>query len=148
MRSQYARIALSVVLSLCSLLFSTSVKAQFHVIGQVFDAETGLPISAVTVVVDSTAFLFNNSFFDVALEKASRQIVVKANGYLPFQASTISGKSKLKIYLIPELVNMQEVTVKAFLSDKRLADTPGSISIIGNRQLRREPTFTLAPSVN
>lgn len=148
MRSQYARIALSVVLSLCSLLFSTSVKAQFRVTGRVFDAETGLPISAVTVVVDSTAFQFNNSFFDVALEKASRQIVVKANGYLPFQASTISGKSKLKIYLIPELVNVQEVTVKAFLSDKRLADTPGSISIIGNRQLRREPTFTLAPSVN
>jgi len=45
-------------------------------------------------------------------------------------------------------INIQEVVVKAFQSDKRLIDTPGSIGIITNRQLLREPSFTLAPSIN
>jgi iron complex outermembrane receptor protein len=45
-------------------------------------------------------------------------------------------------------INIQEVLVKAFQSDKRLQDTPGSINLITNRQLLREPAFTLAPTVN
>ncbi|HEY3372753.1 MAG TPA: TonB-dependent receptor plug domain-containing protein, partial [Prolixibacteraceae bacterium] len=45
-------------------------------------------------------------------------------------------------------INIQEVVVKAFGSGKRLFDTPGSIGIITNNQLTREPSFTLAPSVN
>ena len=45
-------------------------------------------------------------------------------------------------------INIQEIVVKAFGSDKRLLDTPGSIGIITNSQLMREPSFTLAPSVN
>ena len=45
-------------------------------------------------------------------------------------------------------INIQEVVVKAFGSDRRLFDTPGSIGIITNSQLTREPSFTLAPSVN
>lgn len=49
---------------------------------------------------------------------------------------------------IPLTINLQEVIVKAFGSNKRLFDTPGAIEIITNNQLIREPTFTLAPSVN
>lgn len=45
-------------------------------------------------------------------------------------------------------INLQEVIVKAFQSEKRLLDTPGSIDILSNRQLLTEPTFTLAPLVN
>jgi iron complex outermembrane receptor protein len=45
-------------------------------------------------------------------------------------------------------INIQEVVVKAFGSEKRLFDTPGSIGILTNRQLIREPSFTLAPMVN
>lgn len=47
-----------------------------------------------------------------------------------------------------ENINLQEVIVKAFNSEKRLLDTPGSIGLITNRQLLQEPSFTLAPSVN
>ncbi len=49
---------------------------------------------------------------------------------------------------IPMNFNIQEVVVKAFGSEKRLFDTPGSIGILTNQQLIREPSFTLAPSVN
>jgi len=49
---------------------------------------------------------------------------------------------------IPLTINIQEIVVKAFGSEKRLFDTPGAIGIITNNQLMREPTFTLAPSVN
>jgi len=46
------------------------------------------------------------------------------------------------------VVNIQEVVVKAFQSEKRLLDTPSSINLITNRQLLREPAFTLAPTIN
>lgn len=45
-------------------------------------------------------------------------------------------------------INIQEVVVKAFGSEKRLFDTPGSIGLLINQQLIREPSFTLASSVN
>ena len=47
-----------------------------------------------------------------------------------------------------EHIDIQEVVVKAFGSGKRLFDTPGSIGVVTNRQIIREPSFTLAPSVN
>lgn len=49
---------------------------------------------------------------------------------------------------IPPTINIQEIVVKAFGSERRLFDTPGSIGIITNSQITREPSFTLAPSVN
>ncbi|MDO9615740.1 MAG: TonB-dependent receptor plug domain-containing protein, partial [Bacteroidota bacterium] len=49
---------------------------------------------------------------------------------------------------VDTMINIQEVVVKAFGSEKRLLDTPGSIGVLTNRQLVREPSFTLAPSVN
>ena len=45
-------------------------------------------------------------------------------------------------------INLQEIVIKAFQSDKRLLETPATIGIISNRQLEREPSFTLSPSVN
>ncbi|MDO8928576.1 MAG: TonB-dependent receptor plug domain-containing protein, partial [Bacteroidota bacterium] len=50
--------------------------------------------------------------------------------------------------VLDTMINIQEVVVKAFGSEKRLLDTPGSIEVLTNRQLVREPSFTLAPSVN
>jgi iron complex outermembrane receptor protein len=45
-------------------------------------------------------------------------------------------------------INLQEIVIKAFQSDKRLLETPASVGIINFRQLDREPAFTLAPSIN
>jgi iron complex outermembrane receptor protein len=50
--------------------------------------------------------------------------------------------------LVDTTINLQEVKIKAFRSDRRLLETPASIGIISNRQLDREPSFTLAPSLN
>lgn len=45
-------------------------------------------------------------------------------------------------------INLQEIVIKAFQSDKRLLETPASVGIINFRQLDREPAFSLAPSIN
>jgi iron complex outermembrane receptor protein len=68
--------------------------------------------------------------------------ILDAETGLPIQTFSIQKDS------IPLNVNIQEVVVKAFGSEKRLLDTPGSIVVLTNRQLIREPSFTLAPSVN
>ncbi len=64
------------------------------------------------------------------------------------QAQNIQSFQDKRKTLADTTINIQEVVVKAFQSDKRLLDTPGSINLITNRQLMREPSFTLAPTVN
>ncbi len=135
-------------LSALFLLISFSTKAQSHIEGRVYDAETGLPVQAFVLQTDSTEVLFSDGFFQIQSNAIPRQLVLRAEGYQVFRISDFPKKMKLNVYLIPENVNVQEVVVKAFLSDKRLKDTPGSINLITNRQLLREPSFTLAPSVN
>lgn len=129
-------------------LISFSTKAQFHFEGKVFNAETGLPVHTFVIQTDSTEILFTSSIFHVQSNSFPKQLRVKAEGYQTFRFSDFQTKMKLNIYLIPENVNVQEVIVKAFQSDKRLINTPGSIDLITNRQLLREPAFTFAPSVN
>ncbi|HAQ18561.1 MAG TPA: TonB-dependent receptor [Prolixibacteraceae bacterium] len=70
----------------------------------------------------------------------------------PFKARVSQTETELphhRVTFQPDsTINLQEIVVKAFRSDKRLRDTPGSIGIMTNRQLLREPAFTLASSVN
>jgi hypothetical protein len=148
MRLLQNRLFSLVFLSILLFLISFSTKAQFHIEGKVYDAETGLPVQNFVLQTDSTEASFSGGFFLIQSNSIPKQLVVRAVGYHTFQISDFPKKMKLNIYLIPENVNVQEVVVKAFQSDKRLKDTPGSISLIINRQLLREPSFTLAPSVN
>lgn len=129
-------------------LISASTKAQFHFEGLVIDAETGIPVQTFVIQTDSTETKFSDGIFQIQSDSFPGQLILKAEGYQSFRLSDFPKKMKLNIYLIPENVNVQEVVVKAFQSDKRLKDTPGSIGLITNRQLLREPTFMLAPSVN
>ncbi len=129
-------------------LISISIQAQIHLEGQVRDADTGLPVQAFELKIDSTTASFSNGIFRITASSVPQRLVVSSPGYLPFRLSDFQKKMKLNIYLIPENINVEEVVIKAFQSEKRLLDTPGSINLITNRQLLREPTFTLAPSVN
>jgi len=119
---------------------------QFH--GKVVDAETELLVQKFTIHTDSIDYPFANGEFNLNLGKLPGQIVISSEGYFSLKLNSFSSKQLVNIRLIPENVNIQEVTVKAFNSEKRLLDTPGSFGIITNQQLKYEPAFTLAPSVN
>lgn len=141
----FCRFLLPVLFFLISFL---SAHAQFHLEGQVLDAGTDLPVNPVVVSSESTEYRFENGTFQLSVPQIPVQLVFKSEGYYSFNYTVSSSASNLIIRLIPENVNIQEVTVHAFQSYKRLSDTPGSIELITNRQLLSEPTFTLAPSVN
>lgn len=129
-------------------LISISAQSQIHLEGQVRDADTGLPVQAFELQIDSATTVFSNGTFRITVNSLPRALAITASGYLPFRLSSLQNRMKLNIYLIPENVNVEEVVVKAFQSEKRLFDTPGTINLITNRQVLREPTFTLAPIVN
>ncbi len=148
MRLLKNRLFILFFLSTLFFLIPFSTKAQFHFEGKVHDAETGLPVQTFVIETDSTKTQFTGGIFLIQSNSIPKQLTVKAEGYLIFRLSDFPKKMKLNIYLIPENVNVQEVIVKAFQSEKQLKATPGSIDLITNRQLLREPTFTLAPSVN
>jgi len=137
-----------VFLSALFFLITFSTKAQFHFEGKVYDAETGLPVQTFVIETDLTKTQFTTGIFQIQSSSIPKELTLNAEGYLIFRLSDFPKKMKLNIYLIPENVNVQEVVIKAFNSEKRLKDTPGSINLITNRQLLREPTFMLAPSVN
>jgi iron complex outermembrane receptor protein len=126
--------------------------AQVHLSGKVMDAETNLPVLSFQMIVGTEQYTFNNGTFDIELSSAINQqntLVFISEGYQPLSITVEQGSSKaITIALIPQNINIQEIVVKAFNSDRRLMDTPGAIAIITNRQLVREPSFTLAPSGN
>ncbi len=135
-------------LPLFFLLISFSVQAQFKISGQVLDAGTNQPIQSFTVRSDSVDYHFQDGSFQFLGKKLPLRLMVKASGYYSLNYTANDIQSQITLHLLPENVNIQEVTVNAFHSYKRLTDTPGSIELITNRQLQAEPTFTLAPSVN
>jgi iron complex outermembrane receptor protein len=141
-----------IVLTIAGILISVLTFSQIHLTGTVMDAETGLPVSSFKLLVGTNQYTFDNGNFDIALSSTAKQqntITFISEGYLPLSMALGEDPSKvMTIALIPQNINIQEIVVKAFNSDKRLMDTPGSIAIITNRQLVREPSFTLAPSVN
>lgn len=69
---------------------------------------------------------------------------------LMLQAKTLNParESELQVQEPDTTINLQEVIINAFYSERRLLDTPGALSIIGSNQLYREPSFTLAPVIN
>ncbi len=129
-------------------LISFSVQAQYHIEGKVTDAQTDLPVQMFSVRGDSVETEFANGTFQLRITKLPAKLSFKANGYYSYNAIVSSGTSTISVRLIPENINIQEVVVKAFNSNKRLSDTPGSIALITNRQMLSEPSFTLAPTLN
>ncbi|MGE5428681.1 MAG: hypothetical protein ACM3O8_12355, partial [Methylococcaceae bacterium] len=140
------------LLLVAGILVSVSTFSQTHLEGRVLDAETDLPVSSFKLIIQTDQYSFDNGSFDIDLpSNASPQntLTFIAEGYMPLTISIGNDSSKaITIALIPQNINIQEIVVKAFNSDKRQMDTPGAIAIITNRQIVREPSFTLAPSVN
>lgn len=141
-----------ILLSVAAILISLTTFSQIHLAGRVMDAETNLSVSSFKLLVGTNQYSFNNGNFDITLPATvnmQNTMTILSEGYLPFTIAIGENPSKeMIVALIPQNINIQEIVVKAFNSDKRLMDTPGAISIITNRQLVREPSFTLAPSVN
>lgn len=141
-----------ILLSAACILLCVSTFSQIHLAGRVMDAETGLPVPSFKLLVGSDQFTFDNGSFDIQLSATASQqqtLTFISEGYLPLSIPIGENPSKaITVALIPQNINIQEIVVKAFNSDKRLMDTPGAIAIITNRQLVTEPSFTLAPSVN
>ena len=137
------------LLSAILILVAIPLFSQLHFQGKVQDAETGLPVQHFSVLVGDSEFSFNKGSFEIELsqlDSPERVITFNAEGYLPVSIP-VSARSlkEITVSLIPQNINIQEIVVKAFHSEKRLMDTPGAIGIITNRQLVREPSFTLAP---
>jgi iron complex outermembrane recepter protein len=143
------RKSLNFILSIVFLLLIPFLaQSQHYFAGKVIDADTELPVSIFIIRADSTEYQFTSGTFSLNFNKLPDHVEFISTGYYSFNLSLISDKTNFTIRLIPENINLQEVVVKAFNSDKRLLDTPGSLSIVTNMQLSREPAFTLAPSVN
>ena len=121
---------------------------QYRFEGKVVDAETELPVPTFKIRVDTIDFHFTDGTFKFETAQLPSHITISSKDYYPFSLPVSSGKSNISIPLLPQIMNIQEVIVKAFQSNKRLLDTPGSIGLITNRQLLNEPTYTLALSVN
>ena len=129
-------------------LISVSLQAQNQLEGRVLDAQTNRPINSFSVQTGPVIQSFTNGIFSIANLSLPTQLLVQSGGYAPVRLTVATNTRQLTIRLIPENIDIQEITVRAFQSGKRLFDTPGSIGLISNRQLLAEPGFTLAPVVN
>ena len=121
-----------ILLSLLSILISVSMFSQAHLTGRVIDAETNLPVPSFILLVGMDQYTFNNGNFDITLSSTVNQrntLTFISEGYLPLSITMGHDSSKaITVALYPQNINIQEIVVRAFNSDKRLMDTPGAIA--------------------
>lgn len=140
------------LLSAFLLMVCFTLSAQVQIEGLVLDAETQRPVQSFLLSTGAEELRFNDGAFQLhqaQLPQGTSLFTIYAEGYLPVSIPVMQDSpGKMTVQLIPQHINIQEIVVKAFGSEKKLMDTPGSIGLITNRQIVREPSFTLAPMVN
>ncbi|WP_066224435.1 SusC/RagA family TonB-linked outer membrane protein [Formosa haliotis] len=128
-----------VVLGILSLLYSNTLWAQaLHVTGEVYD-ESGLPVTGATILEKGTS---NGTIadFDGQFEidaPSNAVLVVSSLGYLT-QEIPVSGQSKLKITLVTDIQNLDEVVVVGYGVQKKSVVT-GAISGVKESDLESLP---------
>lgn len=116
--------------------------------GFVFDQANDLAISGamVTCEVDTTITDVNGLFrFD--LVNTPTQLTVSSLGYEKLTLD-VSDKKNIRISLVPEVKELNQVIVSSGLSSSKIIDAATSISTINQMELRRDHPFSFSSSMN
>lgn len=134
------------------LLANTTLFAQQTTIkGQVYDAQNQHPLPGVYIyTADSIATAVSdfNGEFTLKSEMEKGEIYFSSMGY-DLQKKEFEGNSDdLKIWLIPEEVNLNEIVIQAFNSNRKNKDVPGAVAVVTQQDIRKGSGVSLQPSFN
>jgi len=140
------------VWGLLSLLsFNLHTYAQTSVRGTILDLETREPLVGATVQIASTSIgtmtdTLGN--FSLQHDEAISQLLISYLGYEPLNYNVPAEGSTFKIALRPSILELDQVTVTAFETQRNIMETAGGISVLNERQINNFNDVSLGQAFN
>lgn len=116
--------------------------AQYVIMGKVFDAETNLPISGVSVLIKNSSsgtITDSDGNFVIESQEEIDQLYISHLGY---KSTTIKvSGDRLEVALTPETTELDEVVISATKTEHSVYSVPASISIVGKNKIDNSPVM-------
>ncbi|PZX57887.1 TonB-dependent receptor family protein [Algoriphagus chordae] len=127
------------------LLVSTLAQAQIQI--KVIDTETQIPLENVRIRPETGKSQLSNTSGIIAFPGSEKQTFsFSKTGYESFSA--ILGEGEHLIQLIPKSLNLSEITVSAFESERPLLEQSAAIAVVSEQDFNRFNETSLVNSFN
>jgi len=131
--------------TLILLLLSFHLSAQIQI--QVLDQTSGLPLENVRVKAKGYAILRTNTGGNVTIPgQGTISISFALEGYDSFAQNFSQGSHKVQLF--PTSINLAEITVSAFESERPLLEQSASIALVSERDFNRFNETSIVNSFN
>ncbi|NBC84371.1 MAG: SusC/RagA family TonB-linked outer membrane protein [Bacteroidetes bacterium] len=134
LKRQNLRILILAILS----LFCFTAQSQVNVTGSVVDATKNEPLPGATVMVKgaTTGTVTDlNGQFSISVPSPNDTLQVSFVGYNN-ELIGLNGQTEIEVYLIPDLVNLKDVVVIGYGTQKK-SDVTGAVASIDGEQLTK-----------
>ncbi len=141
-----------VVLGIICFLFSHHTNyAQTSVRGTVLDLETREPLIGANVQIPSTSIgTMTDSLgnFSLSHDEAISRLRISYLGYESLNYEVPVEKSEINIGLSPSVLELDQVTVTAFETQRNIMETAGGIAVLNERQINNFNNVSLGQAFN
>ncbi len=130
------------------MTISLNIQAQTMIKGRVFDQSNGEALAGANILAPSSGRgTVSNAQGYFELE-AQDSLQVSLIGYQSRKIALSPDNSFLRITLNASSLELNEIVVSAFQSERKLLETSGAISIITEAELHRDNDIIIAPALN
>lgn len=131
-------------------LITTVAAAQTRFSGQILDAQTRNPLLGVTISVGTQPRTATDvgGTFALAADSARLTVGLSAVGYQSRQVRLSADSTTNRFFLQPAEYQLNEVIVRAYETDRRLADVPAAVATLSRVDLDRFAGVSLVPALN
>lgn len=138
----------TIVAFLCLMLSSTAIFSQKTIEGEVLSATDQTPIPGVNVIISGTmtgTITDMNGKFTLDLPSGGELLEFSYIGFLSEEIST-EGKDYLKVLLVEDIKNLDEVVVIGYGTQKK-EDLTGAVSVIEMEDLKKTKDISVVKSL-
>ncbi len=133
------------------LLLTTAAFTQTIVSGRVLDSYTKEPLGGANIIVPNTAIgttTDEKGLFILTTQQQIDRLQVSYVGYRTVIVSIGRETERLTILLESTELQLSEITVVGYESNRRLIETAGSINLLTADQIRRFDNSSILPALN
>ncbi|WPR74695.1 TonB-dependent receptor domain-containing protein [Algoriphagus sp. NG3] len=132
--------------TLLCLLFSTWAHAQISV--KIVDSESRQPLENVRASVNGEFMASSNQSGEIKITNTEKLLIrFEVEGYEPINKEVSPGK-ELVVYMTKKFMNLSEITVSAFESERGILEQSASIAVVSEQDFNRFNETSLVNSFN
>ena len=140
-----------ILMILLTFFIVHATSAQQTIQGKITDSETGTPMAGASVLITGTTVSTqsnNQGNFIIQSATAFKSLTVSFVGYETQKAIVIRDEKFLNIEMTGKNTNLNEITVTAYESNRKLFQTAGAISLLTKKDIQRNNQTDMLPILN